>query len=613
MGRMDEKTGVKNERLILCAVFGLFLIEILIRFYFADFSKSVHTYRDELRYLQIAKNIFANGSLSIYGAKNDYQKILYSIFLAPTFFIKNSIIRIKVISLINSILVSSSVFPGYLIIKKISNNNKKLILLSLLLLSVFTDMCYSLTFMSENLFLPLGMWEVYFLICLLSEQSHKKQILYSILNGIFSYLLYLTKEVSLYFVLAFLAVSLIIGIREKAFKTILRRCVGYLCSFTICFLLAKLTIFQGMNNSYDQTSLSAIGTHYRLEYMVYAFFIHLIFLGFACFLFSIVFPLISFKNLSRIQKISFLFLILCAVINAATIAFTISVREDLGRVIPRQHLRYYAPLMIPLLMIFLCSIEKNETELSEKQKIALIISTVVFAVAFVSLPSERIPYTISDFTGLHLYNYMFDFRFTDMREGAEAVVINNGIVILKFLTVAFALTGLILLLLKRKGLCLIFFVATIFIAEVINSDIAIKEIKKNYYVSEEQALKAEYLNEHLDKVDGNILVVVNSSFTENKIMDTYVSSDYCVINEWQLIEAAADKEYIDLKTTKFSTIYKNTNTLYDEYDNYKVIISYGELPFSEGKVTAVDDNDPGDIYIYQNLTPGQLWLNYGNE
>ena len=122
MGRMDEKTGVKNERLILCAVFGLFLIEILIRFYFADFSKSVHTYRDELRYLQIAKNIFANGSLSIYGAKNDYQKILYSIFLAPTFFIKNSIIRIKVISLINSILVSSSVFPGYLIIKKISDN-----------------------------------------------------------------------------------------------------------------------------------------------------------------------------------------------------------------------------------------------------------------------------------------------------------------------------------------------------------------------------------------------------------------------------------------------------------------------------------------------------------
>ena len=85
-------------------------------------------------------------------------------------------------------------------------------------------------------------------------------------------------------------------------------------------------------------------------------------------------------------------------------------------------------------------------------------------------------------------------------------------------------------------------------------------------------------------------------------MDTYVSSDYCVIPEWQLIEAAADKEYVDLQTTKFSTIYKNDNTLYDEYDNYDVIISYSELPFSEGKVTVVDNRDLGDIYIYQNLT-----------
>ncbi|MBP5565040.1 MAG: hypothetical protein J6X45_04895, partial [Lachnospiraceae bacterium] len=157
MGRTDEKTGKKYEMLILCAVFGLFLAEVLIRFCFADFSKSAHTYRDELRYLQIAKNIFANGSLSVYGARNDYQKILYSLLLTPTYFIKNSIVRIKVIALINSVLVSSSIFPGYLIIKKLSDNNKKLILISLLLLSVFSDMCFSLTFMSENLFLPLGM------------------------------------------------------------------------------------------------------------------------------------------------------------------------------------------------------------------------------------------------------------------------------------------------------------------------------------------------------------------------------------------------------------------------------------------------------------------------
>ena len=132
-------------------------------------------------------------------------------------------------------------------------------------------------------------------------------------------------------------------------------------------------------------------------------------------------------------------------------------------------------------------------------------------------------------------------------------------------------------------------------------------------MSEEQAESAEKLNEYLENIDGNILVVVNSSYTENKLMDTYVRSDYCVIREAQLIEAAADKEYIDLKDMKFSTIYKNTNTLYDDYETYDVIISYSELPFSEGKVTAVDNPDWVDIYIYQNLTPGQLWIDYGSK
>ena len=108
----SEKKEKKNKWLWI--VISIFLIEVIIRFLFANYPKSVHTYRDELFLFQLAKSIWNEGSLLVYGVKTDYNKILYPLILSPTFFIKSSLIRIKVITLINSVLVSSSVFPGYL-------------------------------------------------------------------------------------------------------------------------------------------------------------------------------------------------------------------------------------------------------------------------------------------------------------------------------------------------------------------------------------------------------------------------------------------------------------------------------------------------------------------
>lgn len=610
MLKWESKTEVQKTRIIFCLVLATFLAEVLVRFYFSDFTKSVHTYRDELRYLQIAKSIWTRGSLSIYGTDNDYQKILYSLILAPTFFIKNSITRVKIISLINAVLVASTVFPSYLISKKISNNNHKIVLLSLLLVSVLPDMCYSITFMSENLFLPLGMWEVYFLIVLLSETDHKKQVLLSIFNGIFSYALYLTKEVSLYFVISFVIVSILLSVRNRSITGLLRSCVGYVLSFGACFLLAKLTIFNSMGNSYDQTSLSQIGTHYKMEYMIYAIGVHVLFLLMVYMFFTLVYPGVSFKTLTDIQKTSYLFIALCVIINIFTIAFTISVREDLGRVIPRQHMRYYAPLIMPVFIIFLCALEGKKEEKTSKRNYLLIILTAVFATLFLCKANTRIPYTIADFTNLRIYNFAFDFHFQDIVEGEGAVVFNNGLVLLKIFVLIFLVLGCFLLISKNKKVCITFFIISILLFELSNSALAIRLIKSNYFVSDEQIKSAEKLNEYLDGVNGNILVVVDYLLVENLLIDTYVRSEYCVITEEQLQQASLDGEYIDLNETKFQTIYKNYNTSYSEYNDFDYIISYHELPFAEGKVEEIEDVEWDKVHIYRNLSPTQLWVNY---
>ena len=609
MLKWESKTEVQKTRIIFCLVMITFLAEVLIRFYFSDFTKSVHTYRDELRYLQIAKSIWANGSLSVYGTDNDYQKILYSLILFPTFFIKNSITRVRIISLINSVLIGSTVFPSYLISKKLSGNNHKIILLSLLLVSVLPDMCFSLTFMSENLFLPMGMWEVYFLIALLSETDHKKQVFLSIFNGIFSYAIYLTKEVSLYFVISFVIVSILLSIRNRSISGLLRSCVGYVLSFGACFLLAKLTIFNSMGNSYDQTSLSQIGTHYRLEYMFYSIGVHVLFLLLVYMFFTLVYPGISFKALSDIQKISYLFIALCVLINIFTIAFSISVREDLGRIIPRQHMRYYAPLIMPVFIIFLCALEGNKEE-KPKRNYLLIILTAVFATMFLCKANTRIPYTIADFTNLRIYNFAFDFHFQDITEGEGAVIFNNGIVLFKIFVLAYLALGCFLLISKNKKVCLTFFIISILLFELSNSALAIRQIKSNYSVSDEQIKYAEKLNEYLDGVNGNILVVVDYLLVENLLIDTYVTSEYCVINEGQLQQANSDEGYIDLNETKFQTIYKNHNTVYSEYNDFDYIISYHELPFEYGRVEEIEDVEWDKIHVYHNLYPTQLWLKY---
>lgn len=610
MFKWESKTEVQKTRIIFCLVLATFLAEVLVRFYFSDFSKSVHTYRDELRYLQIAKSIWAGGSLSIYGTDNDYQKILYSLLLFPTFYINNSITRVRIISLINSVLVGSTVFPSYLISKKISNNNHKIILLSLLLVSVLPDMCYSITFMSENLFLPLGMWEVYFLIVLLSETDHKRQVFLSIFNGIFSYALYLTKEVSLYFVIAFVIVSIILSVRNRSITGLLRSCVGYVLSFGTCFLLAKLTIFNSMGNSYDQTSLSQIGTQYKMEYMIYAIGVHVLFLLMVYMFFTLVYPGVSFKNLSDIQKTSYLFIALCILINIFTIAFTISVREDLGRIIPRQHMRYYAPLIMPVFIIFLCALEGKKEEKTSKRNYLLIILTAVFATMLLCNANTRIPYTIADFTNLRIYNFAFDFHFQDIVEGEGAVVFNNGIVLFKIFVLAFLVLGCFLLISKNKKVCITFFIISILLFELSNSVLATRLIKSHYSVSDEQVRSAEKLNEYLDGVNGNILVVVDYLLVENLLIDTYVRSEYCVITEEQLQQASLDEEYIDLSKTKFQTIYKNYNTSYSEYNDFDYIISYHELPFAEGKVEEIEEVEWDKVHIYHNLSPTQLWLKY---
>ena len=188
---MNQKQTINKHYIIF-----IFIFATLVRYLLAHFMKTLYVYNDELRYYQIAESIANGRGIRIYNGHVDYQKILYSIILAPAFLFKTRWSQQTAIALINSVIICSTVFPTVLICRQIKTS-KKNTYLSCLLTLILPDMSYSMTFMSEVCFLPLSMWILYGCLYLLSSKiSIKKNIILSVFIGFLIYCLYLNTQTS---------------------------------------------------------------------------------------------------------------------------------------------------------------------------------------------------------------------------------------------------------------------------------------------------------------------------------------------------------------------------------------------------------------------------------
>lgn len=141
----------------ILVVFLLFIISVLVRFFIANrFPLNIQCYPDELRYYHIASSIANGTGISIYNAATDFQKILYSLFLVPACTTSNISTKISLIFLTNSILMSSGVFFVYYLSKHFIRDNIYKIAICFIYL-LFGYMTYTMTFISENLWIPLSL------------------------------------------------------------------------------------------------------------------------------------------------------------------------------------------------------------------------------------------------------------------------------------------------------------------------------------------------------------------------------------------------------------------------------------------------------------------------
>lgn len=430
------------DKLLLLAI-ALFAASTVVRTMLADFPKAADVMPDEMRYMDLARSLLTDGTLTIRGVQTTFQKILYPIALMPAMLFHDPLTQVKVMGFLNALYASSALFPAYVLARRIAPGFWPGVA-CLAIAALLPDLCYSMTFMSESLYLPLSLWLLVLLWDAL-EKSGRRGVVLAAAGGVLCYVAYLCKEVALAYVIvvAFMfaarAVRRAFEVRKgaraaasergsaevaasagaaasagsvetaasagvvadtervraetsanakggaraeagadtpanaapataalanvtptKSRSHVVRAVVNdatfvdsfarfalFLAGFLLPFALMKLTLFAGMLNSYNQSSLDILQSFYVDVFAFHALALGLVHfaLGFA--FFPLVLPLVSWRHFPREHRAFLTLLALVLLVSFLTVVFTISMREDAGHVALRQHLRYVGPLLVP--------------------------------------------------------------------------------------------------------------------------------------------------------------------------------------------------------------------------------------------------------------------------
>lgn len=617
--KVMDKVNKNSMQINMChAVILLFLASVFLRFMLANYTKVMTVYPDELRYLSIAKSLFQGKGIIIHNIHTDFQKILYSIIIMPIFAIKSVKIQMILLTLINSVVISSGIIPVYLLAKKILNN-KLDILIILFIYITLSDLCYSMTIMSEILYLPLALWGCFlFYILLNSHFSRNKSIIINFITGLYIYILYLNKEIAVSFILAYTCyIFLVILFKKCDFKDKIIDLIAMWLGFFLLFIIFKVTIFRGMGNSYNQTGISAIASAYNIVYMMYAFFYNIILIVLSFFYLPVILPSINFRNMKNDCKKFFIFLIWVTIISAAIIAYTISVREDLGRLAPRQHMRYLSFLLMPFLIICLYNLRNIDEKLKKKIIKLLIGSTIIYLLLFIILIKGITNGSNVDQTTLKYI--IFAYQLPTLTNGVGEINFNIGGFLLKS-SICIVSFSVIYLFFKNTKAFIKVFILLLISINVLNNVCCIKIFKNDNSIQEVYMNDMVELGNYVNQSDGNFLAIMNDTIDKyDNLLDTYLNYDNVYVTKKSWIFDNEKNNLFNINNTRIQakfpwTNYESLNTI-----NYIIIPKNSRLSFAQDSIKEIKLSDNNCFKVYKNLNPsiltckGLLEMNIGEK
>ena len=566
----------------------LFAVCAVVYGMLSSYPRELAVYSDELRYLDVARSLLQGRGLRVRNMPSDYQKILYPLCILPALLLRTTAAQITAIGWLNAAYMASAVFPAYALARAMRLNPRRTAFL-VGVTAVLPTMSAAATFMSETVFLPLSLWQVYFFLRAMLA-APQARVGWCAAAGAFCYLLYLNKEVALYYLIAWVLVRGWVWWHDKAgWRAELACNAALLGSFLACFVLAKVTLFRGLGNSYNQTGWLT-GEQWR--FLPFALVCDALFTVLAFWVYPVLLPLCGLHRPRRgsdARRTQLpLFLLLCLGIGVAVIAWSITVREDLHDPSPRQHMRYLEPLLIPLLAVTMDTLDEALTPARKRLLAAL---TALWGIGFIVV-CRAIGAGAGDNTLLQWFDFVAD-RTDRLPGGSQTLWLAVWRVCI---VLGVAVLGAVLV--RHRGRRVLAAAALVLCAACYLGEWRIN--RWTYAIPAESAAGASALNESLAALDGKVLFLpCGVRQRDSQLIETYVARDVYIVEYETLLQSGVLADgVLDLTAEAVGPEYPGR--AYTDLDAADWVLAAEGVPLDTTTLEKADAVCPAGYVLYRN-------------
>ena len=505
-------------------VFFLLLLAVCaaVRCVLSVLTRTGTTCWDEALNLKLAQGIRA-GKLSLYGLPTGHAGILYPALLAPFFGIGNPETRMRAIAVLNALLVTSAMIPARLICRKLVKKETAR-LAAVLLFALIPDLWVSVTCMAENLYIPLALWGIWFLLRAFEKGAPDFRASCGL--GLWAFLLFLTAQSGTAMVIAFLVLFLYEAAAGKDGKKVLAGCAGFIAAFAAAYLLVMFVFFGGRAYLYPGLAGAWITSPGQLMFWLVSGLCLLLWFTAGTLFFPVLLPVSCRKQQDGRLKGLPLFLTVYAAAAALLTAYAVSVPEEFGQMDIRIILRTFVPAGWVFAVLFLAMPRDGEEKAGFRHPLAgAAAGLAVLCLLFLRIPAGG---SLTDAPVLRILGFLTG-------GGMQTVAVRAAAAV-------FIAAGTILWIMNRKKAVTACVLAALMVLGAVNGFLTLRQAGQERVPAEQEA-QAKALGIYLAGLDGNVLAVASDpDSAAQRLMDTYCDADYRLIETDALRKMALEAE-----------------------------------------------------------------------
>ena len=599
-------------------IFLFFLADMLIFGFLNSYPKTIAVYNDEMFYYHIARCIFEGKELTVRHFNLDFHKVLYSILLAPTFAIKDSIMRIRATAFLNSFIISLSVFPLFGTARKLLKKNSQVLAVMFIWL-IFPAKVVGAGYMCEITNMLLTQVFVYLFIKGYYIRKDINRILMAVLLGIVQFLLYFNKEISIYFGIAY-AIAMFTRVildKEKRIVNFLSIPVFAGVAFGLNALVEKM-FFSEVANSYEGSYQAISGTLSggssigALLWVSYFLMYNLVFVVLGFGVFTVIVPILTIKRQDTRDRVITVFLAMAVLFAMGAVAFLINRGESTDGYSTRVHLRYVEPLIMPTLILFISVMSKYRAYIINNKNLIIIGHTLYFAL-FVCAGFTFEFGSMVDDTVIRLYQkaaYALD-------EISLQITGGNLFSLLLRICLVAAVAGVLALLYKKEKLFMPVAFALFAVAMFSNLVCSYTTFRRSYEMNRETVKLYDETADYLGALDGNILIASTDLYIQRgydsflDVDNLYSTSMRSVYINFCSTETSDTELVIDLDKDRIKANYPDYDDEYEDLDKISYVILKDDetIAFNADRIAGFPLEELG-FSLYRQVDPSKLCLKF---